>query len=169
LKARTAITSPLESVALSPDGHWLAAGTCQSPGTDTCAAGEVLLWRLADSKLAQDLKGHTDRVSALAFSGDGAMLASGAADGSVILWRVGDDAPVRRFTHSAPIGALLFNAYGTALIAAANPVAIWRMTDGAPLGDAGLTSDVLQIGLSPDGTLLAAVTADNRLLLWKLQ
>ncbi len=171
LKARASPASPappLSGLALSPDGRWLGAGTCQAFVANQCNTGEVLLWRLADSRLLQDLKTRADSVSAMAFSSDGALLAAGAQDGSIFVWRVGDDTPIRRLALNAPVHELLFSTNGTELIAAAQSLAIWRIADGASLGDTGLNSDVLQIGLSPDGKMLAAVLADNRLVLWKL-
>src|SRR5262249_21418204 len=56
------------SIAVSPDGQMVAAGS---------SAGVINLWRITDGALLGSLAGHTDNVSSLAFSADGAMLASG--------------------------------------------------------------------------------------------
>jgi WD40 repeat protein len=50
----------------------------------------VRLWRVADGKPAQTLKGHESIVGTVAFSPDGALLASGALDGAINLWQVSD-------------------------------------------------------------------------------
>ncbi len=67
----------VKSVAFSPDGKRLGAGT---------AGGEVLLLDPATGELLKTLRGHTYNVEAVAFSADGKTLASGSDDGTIILW-----------------------------------------------------------------------------------
>jgi hypothetical protein len=169
LKART---TPLMSIAFSPDSRWVAAGACQTlsanDGAEQCTAGEIFVWRTADGQLLQDLKAHGGQVSALAFSNDTMRLASGAADGSVVVWQLGSGAAILHMTHGAPITSLTFNTRNTALIAGSRALVVWRLPDGELQGNAGLQEDVLQIDLSPDGSMLAAVTADDRLVLWRM-
>ncbi len=52
----------------------------------TACDRDVLLWDSADGRLLARLSGHTETVMALAFSPDGATLASGSWDGTVRLW-----------------------------------------------------------------------------------
>jgi WD40 repeat protein len=165
-------TLPLMSVAFSPDNRWVAAGACQTlsanDGAEQCSAGEIFVWRTADGKLAQDLKAHGGQVNALAFSSDGTRLASGAADGSVVVWQWDRGVAALHMTHGAPITSLTFSASNTTLIAGSRALAVWRLPDGALQADAGPQEDVSQIGLSPDGSMLAAVTAGDRLVLWRM-
>ena len=170
LTALKAHTSPLASIVLSADGRWVAAGACQDTNDEPCSAGEIFVWRIADGKLARDLQAHHGQVNTLAFSNDGTRLASGATDGSVVVWQMESGAAALNLTHSAPINSLTFSTYDTALIAGSRTtLVVWRLSDGALLGDAGMRRDVLQIALSPDGQTLAAVTADNQLVLWRLR
>jgi len=64
-------------VAFSPDGRWLAAA----------AGPEVKLWDVRTWS-ARDLRGHTDTVTSVSFTGDGNRLASGSEDGSTRIWQV---------------------------------------------------------------------------------
>jgi WD40 repeat protein len=168
LAASQAHTSPLTSVAFSPGGRWVAGGACQAQREGRCLSGEIFVWRTSDGKQVYDLKAHAGMVSALAFSSDGALLASGAADGSIVMWQMASGTQLLQLAQDASINSLAFSAGDTALIGGSRALAVWRLPDGAFLGDAGLQKDVLQLALAPNGSTLAAVTADNQLVLWHL-
>jgi WD40 repeat protein len=59
----------------------------------------VILWDVSDPahprRLGSPLRGHTDRVWSVAFTGDGRTLATGSGDRTVILWDVADPAVPR--------------------------------------------------------------------------
>lgn len=60
-----------------------------SPGSAMLAGGSgsrIILWDTQTYQQAAILSGHSDRISALAFSPDGASLASASADGTLHLW-----------------------------------------------------------------------------------
>jgi WD40 repeat protein len=75
----TGHTFPVNSVAFSPDGRWLASGSSD----DT-----VKLWDTAQQAPQEvaTLAGHTQAVQGVAFSPDGRWLASGSKDCTVRLW-----------------------------------------------------------------------------------
>jgi WD40 repeat protein len=47
---------------------------------------EIRLWDAVTGVPQRTLTGHTDDVSSVAFSPDGQTIASGSADGTVLLW-----------------------------------------------------------------------------------
>jgi WD40 repeat protein len=51
----------------------------------------VRLWDLATGKPIRVLEGHTERVTALALSSDGSLLASAGHDGAIRLWEMNRD------------------------------------------------------------------------------
>jgi WD40 repeat protein len=65
------------SLAFSPDGRTLAAGT---------GRGEVELWDVASGRRRSTLRGHTGGVWALVFAPDGQTLFSGGDDDTVRAW-----------------------------------------------------------------------------------
>ena len=67
------------SVAISPDGRWVAAGSL-----DTV----VWIWEVATGKLVERLRGHRDSVYSVAFTPDGRGLVSGSLDKTLKYWDV---------------------------------------------------------------------------------
>jgi WD40 repeat protein len=69
------------AAAFSPDGSRLA---CAGGFPD--GLGEVKVWDMATGQETLTLKGHTSIVTCVAFSHDGARLASASTDGTVKVW-----------------------------------------------------------------------------------
>ena len=67
------------SVAISPDGRWVAAGSL-----DTV----VRIWEVGTGKLVERLKGHRKSVYSVAFTPDGRGLVSGSLDKTLKYWDV---------------------------------------------------------------------------------
>jgi WD40 repeat protein/Tfp pilus assembly protein PilF len=71
-------TVAADALALSADGRWLAAG---------CADHAVRVWDLSTARLRFTLRGHRTPVLKLAFSNDGARLASAAGSAMQVMLR----------------------------------------------------------------------------------
>ncbi len=105
------------------------------------------------------LRGHTSRVIAVAFSPDGATVASGSTDDTVKLW----DARTGQQRLSIPAGlkgllAVAFSPDGTRLAGCgnSNTVAVWDPRTGRQLLSVqGHTERIFGIAWSPDGKRLA--------------
>jgi WD40 repeat protein len=70
-------------VAFAPNGKWLAVARGQfHPDT----GGYVVLFDTATWKEVKTLRGHVQRISALAFSADSRYLVSGSLDSSALVW-----------------------------------------------------------------------------------
>jgi WD40 repeat protein len=98
----------IASMAISPDGKWLAAGVRSNPEkTDNFA---IRLYDFASGAIVTLLKGHKQPVVALAFSPNSKYLISGSEDNRAMLWDIAKqsriDPPL--LGHDAPIRAVAF-------------------------------------------------------------
>ncbi|MDE2736384.1 MAG: T9SS type A sorting domain-containing protein [Gemmatimonadota bacterium] len=67
-------------MAFSPDGTRLVASS----------GNTILLWDVDSGDQITTLKGHTDWVNSVSFAPNGATLASGGGDGTILLWDVAE-------------------------------------------------------------------------------
>ncbi len=118
---------PTSVVAFSPVGALLASGS---------RVGTVSLWNVQTRVFTGNLEGHPDRISAMSFSPDGALLATAAfgtpeSDNSVRLWDVAAQTLVATLEgHSTMIDDVSFSPDGALLATAArdNAVKLWDVS-----------------------------------------
>jgi sugar lactone lactonase YvrE len=111
------------------------------------------------------LKGHTDGVTDVVFSPDGALLASGSMDGTVRIWRADDGELLHTLKQTGDVFSVNFSPDGETLASGAgnNAVKLWRVTDGTLLYT--LPNAGHRVAFSPDGSTLASVGMSQTLQL----
>lgn len=114
-----------EGATVSPDGRWMAMadGRC------------VHVWEIEGGHEAAKLCGHSDGVSCVSISPDGTRLASGGANGRVVLWSIPEGKELHRLAgHRSKVTALAFDAVGGELFsAAADEFKAWSVADGTEI------------------------------------
>ena len=73
------------ALTFSPCGKYIASGTWWQEGMEKMA---IRLWAVETGENIHTFWGHNSDVQSLAFSPDGALLASGSFDGTILLWDV---------------------------------------------------------------------------------
>lgn len=125
--------------------------------------------------------GHKRKVSALAYSPDGALLASGGADHTIRLWDTKTGALLKVLkAHTAGVTDLAFTPDGQNLLSVAgvtNPahtdvhIRLWEVKTGKQKQSFEIGKfNASSMALSPDGKLLAggSGTWDKKISLWNL-
>jgi len=163
-----AASALIENVQFSPDGRHFA--TAADDGSvkvyDATAAGPP--------RLEHDLSTGTVTIG-LGFNHDGSLLAAGTADDEVRLWRLGETVeglpPITGFDND--VYAVLFSPDRRTLVTGGvdEVVRLWDVSDPTapvPIGDPlrGPTDTVWGVSASPDGSELAAASADGHLWVW---
>jgi WD40 repeat protein len=109
----TGYATKVRELAWSPDGRWLATG-----GDATITVWDFHRSGGPAGSRPLELERHTERLVALAFQPGGALLASAARDGLILLWAVGDDdLPLGGTALEDPVSALAWSPDGRLLAA----------------------------------------------------
>ncbi|MFE9024583.1 NB-ARC domain-containing protein [Streptomyces sp. NPDC007808] len=175
----TGHTDGVWSVAIAPDGTWLATGD-GSPrvmeGDSSAGDGSVRIWDRASGTCIATLTGHRGRVASIAISPDGTWLATAGGsdyvggDGSVRIW----DRPSGTCTailtgHGRELGSVAVAPDGTWLATTGQydeTVRIWDRASGTCIATlTGHVGPVGSVAIAPDGTWLAT-TGDEMVRIW---
>lgn len=134
--------------------------------------------------------GHAREVKSVAFSLSGKLIASGGADGSVVIWDAATGNKTTLEGHSLAVDSVAFSRDGKVLASASrdNTIALWEISTGKEVKDfmlyprgglassvgrlksiAGGASYLRTLSFSPDGKFLASGSGDRRVIIWDIK
>lgn len=149
----------IRAVCAAPDDSWVA---WIAPG-----AAFVHLWRIGDETLTTLRVRKSARLGTLAVAPDGTWLA--LAGIRIELYRPGQD--VLETLTDGPLGvrALAVSPHGDILYAADRRwIRSWTLADGQARSSFAAHADAVQdLAVSPDGKLLASVSRNGELIVWR--
>jgi WD40 repeat protein len=156
------------ALAFSPDGTRLAGA----------GHGEIRIWSASNGALIERIEdAHGDWVLSLAYSHDGAVLASGSFDGTAKLWNTANWDLLHTLTHAAQVRAVAFSPDSLTLATGAGAgIHLWQSLTGNFIrsiqsnigpGQGSASADILSISFSTDGNRLTTGSQDNTIKLWR--
>jgi WD40 repeat protein len=120
------------------------------------------------------LKGHQNAVYSVAFSPNGALIATGSFDQSVKLWDAKSGKEVRAFSgaagHQNLVLNVAFSPNGESLTSCGsdNTARIWDVPTSAPVREFVNPSSLRAMAVTPDGKLAAGAGQDGAVDLWTI-
>jgi len=154
------IGSAVHSIALSGDGRWIAVGlSSHRIRVSDAKSGEVVA----------TLRGHGDRVVALAFSADRTLLASGSWDGTAKVWNLAEGRDIKTLGVRGSVSAVSLSDDGAWLAVGATDksVYLWDLRGTSAARELkGHKRSIQALAFSPDSKSLASAAPDERILVW---
>ncbi|GFF38664.1 WD repeat-containing protein 5 [Aspergillus udagawae] len=120
------------------------------------------------------LRGHLRGVSAVKFSPDSTMIASGGADGAVKVWDTRSGKLIHTFEgHLAGISTISWSPDGATIASGSDDktIRLWNVLTGKahPIPFVGHHNYVYQIAFSPKGNMLVSGSYDEAVFLWDVR
>ncbi|QRV80557.1 Vegetative incompatibility protein HET-E-1 [Ceratobasidium sp. AG-Ba] len=175
-KASTAIkmrrVTPLVTIRLntgckclghSPDGKNVVIGLGNRAEIRNVSTGR---------QIGQPLQGHTQWVTSVGYSPDGAYIVSGSYDKTVRIWsaRTGEQVGQPLHGHTQWVTSVGYSPDGAYIVSGSsdNTVRVWSARTGEQVRQPlhGHTSSVTSVGYSPDGAYIVSGSYDKTVRIW---
>lgn len=174
--ANSTFTEPfsiIRSLAYSPDGHLIVAGTSD---------GLIRFWQTVNMQPLATVEAHIGLVRTLAFSSNGQQLASGGEDGIGCLWDLtvvlesGAHSKrsiklelLREFKHDGPVSRIAFSARDNIITTTSfdGMIRFWQLDQATSQQICGHEGRFVRgLAYHPNGYVLASGGDDGRIRFW---
>ena len=139
------------------------------------------LWTLDDQQKPQPLKGHGSYVNDVRFSPNGKILASASTDGTIRLWDTETHKELITLPHGSAVNQVSFiSDEHLASASTDGKIKLWQWEldpiNKQPIEPKAIdeqennnATEILNLRFSPGKCLLASVSSDTAVILWKLK
>lgn len=158
----------VRSLALSPDGRRVIAGEFQDS-----QRGTVRVYDLESGTVLLTLAGHTQEVSAVAVSPDGAVIASASFDRTLRTWNAATGKLLRTFRgHASRLEGVTFAESGKRVVTCGDredpTLRVWDAATGNELHRSdSVPGGLLAVAALPGGKRVVTVATDACLRIWR--
>ena len=162
---------PVINLAMNEDFDTILAADISADLGKVAMGGpgrRVRIYDTRTSRLVANIKKHTDWVTALAFSPDGVLLATGDRNGGLYVWEThtGNEFHNLR-AHEKRIASLAWRGDSNLLAAGSEDgnMTWWEMANGTQVKKIGSHGGVLALSYAPDGRLVSG-GRDGHVRIW---
>lgn len=155
--------APVYSIAFSPDGDQLVAGSKYF----------LRLWNLRTNRsIGEFLQGHEGAVRSVAFSPQGNRIISGGEDKTLRVWDVRTKQPLGEplLGHKGIITSIAFSPDGTRFVSGSEDKTLrfWDSHTGQSIGEPfrGHEGTIVSVAFSRDGAWIASAGRDATMRVW---
>jgi WD40 repeat protein len=166
---------PIWSVAYSPDGSRIVAGMDGAGNAEYSVLGfdsPLVLLDSGSRSIRSTARGHTARITSVAWSPNGQLIASGGADATVRVWTK-DLSPVGTLDSGSWVTQVAFSPDGKYLAAGTgmdNAIRVWKTDDWEPATTLkGHSKSVTSIAFDPRRGDLWSVSEDTTIKTWSIE
>jgi WD40 repeat protein len=155
------------AVTFSPDGQRLA-GAVSLEDSSTIQFWNVATGERLKSFVGPTSGGHTDRITALAFSKDGGMFASSSDDETIRFWHPTTETPLRTITghNRERIFHVMYASHGRILACLREEnIQLWEPHTGRRIKTVDFKERIFSTAYSPDNVTFACETAGGNVWL----
>ncbi|KIM28341.1 hypothetical protein M408DRAFT_23738 [Serendipita vermifera MAFF 305830] len=159
----------LSALPFTPSESSIWTTACKSfPKLMTVSEGRMTKW----PRIGDLWKGHTERITGIAYSPDGLNVVSCSHDKTVRIWDVATGAPVGEPLkgHACGVKSIAYSPDGRTIVSGSwdKTIRIWDAATGTPIGEPliGHTSTVMSVAYSPDGHNIVSGSEDSTIRIW---
>lgn len=180
----------VRAIAISRDGSRIVSGAegnrvvSRRSGRGQAATDAsddlLIVWDVkSGQRIGEPLRGHTDTVTGVAFSADGARIVSGSDDETVRIWdartRQPIGAPIKHEDQGSAVKSVAISPDGKRIVAGYDAdgneqyrLRVLDTTTGRQIGRSlrGHRGTIRSVAFSPDGESIVSASGDNTLRIW---